>query len=206
MRRQIVSPLTHPHPPTALSQPATELSNSQLFQPCSFLACMRVLCAIVNKKGKSENAVVVWSRLVVCSLPSFSSTSTLLASNRSIASQKKKNMQHQMRGPPPPPGARAALADACGSGVCPVTGHAWVRSSTTLVAWPVAPGARGSPAVRGLPSAATDDEFDDGIDFGGDDETDGVLVGGTAGSSSSGRQQQQSDMFSLDVVEREVAR
>ena len=86
----------------------------------------------------------------------------LLASNRSIASQKKKNMQHQMRGPPPPPGARAALADACGSGVCPVTGHAWVRSSTTLVAWPVAPGARGSPAVRGLPSAATDDEFDDG--------------------------------------------
>ena len=66
-----------------------------------------------------------------------------------------------MRGPPPPPGARAALADARGSGVCPVTGHAWVRSSTTLVAWPVEPGARGSPAVRGLPSAATDDDFDD---------------------------------------------
>ena len=69
-------------------------------------------------------------------------------------------MQHQMRGPPPPPGARAALADAYGSGVCPVTGHAWVRSSTTLVAWPVDPGARGSPAVRGLPPSAG--EGDDG--------------------------------------------
>ena len=66
-----------------------------------------------------------------------------------------------MRGPPPPPGARAALADACGSGVCAVTGYAWVRSSTTLVAWPVDPGARrGSPAVRGLPSADGDDDGD----------------------------------------------
>ena len=80
MRRQNVSPLTHPHPPTALSQPATELSNSQLFQPCSFLACMRVLCAIVNKKGKSENAVVVWSRLVVCFLSeNFQSRLSLLS-------------------------------------------------------------------------------------------------------------------------------
>lgn len=51
-----------------------------------------------------------------------------------------------------------------------------------------------------------DDEFDDdGIDFDGDDDTDGVLVGGTAGSLRR-QQQQQSDMFSLDVVEREVAR
>ena len=39
-----------------------------------------------------------------------------------------------------------------------MTGHAWVRSSTTLVAWPVAPGARGSPVVRGLPSIDGDDD------------------------------------------------
>lgn len=52
-----------------------------------------------------------------------------------------------------------------------------------------------------------DDEFDgdDGIDFGGD-ETDGVVVGRTPASSFSVRQQQQPEMFSLDVVEREVAR
>lgn len=66
--------------------------------------------------------------------------------------------RRDLRGPPPPPGARAALADACSSGICPSTGYAWVCSPTTLVAWPVAPGARGSPSVRGLPQPADDGE------------------------------------------------
>ena len=134
MRRQNVSPLTHPHPPTALSQPATELSNSQLFQPCSFLACMRVLCAIVNKKGKSENAVVVWSRLVVCFLSeNFQSRLSLLslvspfiffdveaARVQSIdcLSKKKKicstrcEARRLRRGPAPPWRTRAVRASA----------------------------------------------------------------------------------------------
>lgn len=42
-----------------------------------------------------------------------------------------------------------------------MTGHAWVRSSTTLIAWPVAPGARGAPTVRGLPSSTSASDADD---------------------------------------------
>ena len=87
----------------------------------------------------------------------------------------------------------------------------WAREETTATTAGLDAYGRGAGGGDNLllDDEDFDDEFDDGIDFGGgDDGTEGVHVGGPAGSSfSSGRQQQQqSDMFSLDVVEREVAR
>ena len=84
----------------------------------------------------------------------------------------------------------------------------WAREETTTTTTTASTGlnAYGAGEDKNLLDEDQGFDDDDGIDFDDDDfETDGVLVG-RARFSASRRQQQQPDMFSLDVVEREVAR